>query len=411
MRAKASEKKQQPATEQQQQQQSATSRHIGIGIVIGALFVLVSFYFFETTQLKSNFIGRVQNNYQHVRGGGRVEQGAATSHTTAADSTTNLADAKAQIKAAEQLERQMTLVNTKLEQQHEKERTRLVKELTTVTEQLEKEQLQRLQCVQQLQSTNSAVQPHATSTTPTTPTTPTTNSKEYKELQNSTNPHRETTFSQTLEEMLLSHKQLQADMVSGKQPMRAITFGANGKSDVGGYGNRMIGMLTGMLLALYLDRAYYIDHSTGFHMSDYYEGGNNHNIPWSHLLQTAAADVSVVDFQGQAGRVRCVTLFEKMSKAMDEEHIGFQTNQDCFLDIHMHYQALKPGLLSRRDTLTTLYNYLFKPTPMFATVLSALQPHIRTEAEFLSNSGTSSTFEKLNKKYFSHTFFFLMLLL
>jgi hypothetical protein len=56
MRAKASEKKLQPATEQQQQQQSATSRHIGIGIVIGALFVLVSFYFFETTQLKSNII-------------------------------------------------------------------------------------------------------------------------------------------------------------------------------------------------------------------------------------------------------------------------------------------------------------------------------------------------------------------
>jgi hypothetical protein len=181
---------------------------------------------------------------------------------------------------------------------------------------------------------------------------------------------------------------------------------------VGGYGNRMIGMLTGMLLALYLDRAYYIDHSTGFHMSDYYDG-SNHNIPWSHLLQTAAADVSVVDFQGQAGRVRCVTLFEKMSKAMDEEHIGFQTNQDCFLDIHMHYQALKPGLLARRDTLTTLYNYLFKPTPMFATVLSALQPHIRTEAEFLSNSGTSKyilrKFSVNEKKYFFLTLFILFI--
>ena len=50
----------------------------------------------------------------------------------------------------------------------------------------------------------------------------------------------------------------------------------------------------------------------------------------------------------------------------------------------MQYQSLKPGLLSRRDTLTQLYNYLFKPTPMFASVLSALKPHVRTVDEFNS---------------------------
>ena len=62
--------------------------------------------------------------------------------------------------------------------------------------------------------------------------------------------------------MLTEHKKLQADMISGAIPMRAITFGAGGKSDVGGYGNRMIGMLSGMLIALYLDRAYYINENS-----------------------------------------------------------------------------------------------------------------------------------------------------
>ena len=186
---------------------------------------------------------------------------------------------------------------------------------------------------------------------------------------------------QSLESMLAAHKQLQADMISGKKPMRAITFGAKGTSDVGGFGNRMIGMLSGMLLALYHNRAYYIEHKTGFNMNDYYDG-SNHNIPWSHLLSDAPSQVSVVDFQGAQGRVRCVTMFQQLEKiAKTTINIGFRTNQDCFLDIHMHYEKLKPGLLARRDTLTVLYNYLFKPTAMFAPIVQALTNHVRTPEE------------------------------
>jgi hypothetical protein len=182
--------------------------------------------------------------------------------------------------------------------------------------------------------------------------------------------------------MLTAHKQLQADMVSGKRPMRAITFGAQGTSDVGGYGNRMIGMLSGMLLALYLDRAFYIEHATPFKMQDYYDG-SNHNIPWSHLISDPPRQVSVVDFQGLEGRVRCVTMFQQLEKVpKTTTNIGFRTNQDCFLDIHMHFEKLKPGLLARRDSLAVLYNYLFTPTAMFAPVVTALTNHVRSPEEF-----------------------------
>jgi hypothetical protein len=338
---------------------SSTSQHIGIGIMIGALLVIFSLFFFQkTTQSKATFSDiKIQTSL-------RVQK-VLSSKTTeevkyiATDLISELADLKSQVKAAGALERQMTMVNEKLEKQC----TRLVKELKSVTASKEKTSKDQ-------ESTalgNTALQT-SVAVTPIAP------------IDIIAPVHA---GSKSLEQMLNEHKQLQADMVSGKQPMRAITFGANGKSDVGGYGNRMIGMLSGMLLALYLDRAYYIDHSTGFKMSDYYDG-SNHNIPWSHLLKTSTADVSVVDFQGAAGRVRCVTMFEKMSKSINHAHIGFQTNQDCFLDIHMQYQSLKPGLLSRRDTLTQLYNYLFKPTPMFASVLSALKPHVRTVDEFNS---------------------------
>jgi hypothetical protein len=139
-----------------------------------------------------------------------------------------------------------------------------------------------------------------------------------------------------------------------------------------------------MLLSLYLDRAYFIDHSKGFRLSEYYDG-LNHNIPWSKLLPKASNNVAVVDFQGNKGRVRCVTMFEQLEKFRNSpKHIGFRTNQDCFKDIHMHYESLKPGLLARSDTLTLIYNYLFKPVPTFFAVIQHLTDAVRSKDEFNS---------------------------
>ena len=75
-----------------------------------------------------------------------------------------------------------------------------------------------------------------------------------------------------------------------------------------------------------------------------------------------------------------------LTRQKSAKHIGFVTNQDCFLDIHMHYQSLKPGLLARRDGLTKIYNYLFEPSKTFAPVILTLTNHVRSAEEFADHS-------------------------
>ena len=282
---------------------------IGIGMLLGAIVVTIIFFTFHSPEARITNISTTDKRHQALRN--QLNKNIQPSEIIYIlnEFSVELEKAKSEIKAGEALQIQMTKVNSKLEQQLKKEqeeRAELAKELQVAA--VEEERLkEKLNTATTILPDNAPIA--TTSTTTTTATTATTATAPTTASPNIPG-------SKSLEQMLTDHKKLQADMISGAIPMRAITFGAGGRSDVGGYGNRMIGMLSGMLIALYLDRAYYIDHSTGFKMTDYYDGVN-HNIPWGTLLsdtKSIGTKVSIVDYQGKENGVRCASMFKSLDQ-------------------------------------------------------------------------------------------------
>ena len=264
-------------------------------MLLGAIVVTIMIITFHSPEARITNLSTTDKRHQALRNQLNKNIQPSEFKNIANEFSVELEKAKSEIKAGEALQIQMTKVNSKLEQQLKKEqeeRTELAKEL----------QVAAVTPTTAVLPDNAPIATTST-TTATTATAPTTASPNIP-------------GSKSLEQMLTDHKKLQADMISGAIPMRAITFGAGGRSDVGGYGNRMIGMLSGMLIALYLDRAYYIDHSTGFKMTDYYDGVN-HNIPWGTLLsdtKSIGTKVSIVDYQGKENGVRCASMFKSLDQ-------------------------------------------------------------------------------------------------
>ena len=279
---------------------------IGIGMLLGAIVVTIMIITFHSPEARITNLSTTDKRHQALRNQLNKNIQPSEFKNIANEFSVELEKAKSEIKAGEALQIQMTKVNSKLEQQLKKEqeeRAELAKELQVAA--VEEERLkEKLNTATTILPDNAPIATTSTTaTTATTATAPTTASPNIP-------------GSKSLEQMLTDHKKLQADMISGAIPMRAITFGAGGRSDVGGYGNRMIGMLSGMLIALYLDRAYYIDHSTGFKMTDYYDGVN-HNIPWGTLLsdtKSIGTKVSIVDYQGKENGVRCASMFKSLDQ-------------------------------------------------------------------------------------------------
>jgi uncharacterized protein involved in exopolysaccharide biosynthesis len=129
----------------------------------------------------------------------------------------------------ETLQIQMTTVNEKLKRELKKEEKQLASMKTELIAFARKEQ----ELKKQLREAKSS----ASSTTSVTPVSYDVN-----------NP-------KSLESLLEAHKQLQSDMMSGKKPMRALTYGSGGHSDVGGFGNRMIGILVSIFFFSPLQQA------------------------------------------------------------------------------------------------------------------------------------------------------------
>ena len=152
-----------------------------------------------------------------------------------------------------------------------------------------------------------------------------------------------------LEELLKQHAVVQKAMVAGEKPMRSVIFFSHDGANGGGYGNRLIGIMSVILLGLIHDRAIILSHTAGFKLEDYYVGDGSHNIKWA-MTRKPTKTINNIDNPVADGNIHCDSLLNEfdIGLASDTSDIGIYSNQDCFAAILQRYEKTKPGLAKRR---------------------------------------------------------------
>ena len=186
-----------------------------------------------------------------------------------------------------------------------------------------------------------------------------------------------------------AYAQRHAEMLRGERPLRAIVYVCSGTLQCGGWGDRLKGIMFAFLFGILTNRSIFLHYDKGGgNLTDIYD---TNRVNWLHTRAVTPDGARTHDPARGIDMVWCVNvntyicsrdLLSRKKPIVRIHHNAFEA-QILLGHPRLRGVAKRLGLSTRRDLLSVMYDFLFKPKPELQALIDKTEAKVRGAGDIM----------------------------